>query len=241
MFNLNDDWARLLAGEMEKPYFKELMSFCEKEYAEHRIFPPREKVFNALNQTKPEYVKVVIMGQDPYINENQAMGLAFSVPDGVKLPPSLVNIFTEIKNTTGIDNKSGNLENWAKQGVLLLNTTLTVRAGASLSHSGKGWEIFTKRIVELISEKFNNVVFILWGGNAKKFEDIIDKNKHLILKAAHPSPLSAYNGFFGCNHFVRTNNYLKMVGKTPIDWHTSNQSSANNFEPKFYENYRFDI
>jgi len=240
MFYLNESWSDLLASEMQKPYFKNLIEFCEKEYSEQKIFPPREKVFNALNQTSPEDVKVVIMGQDPYINYNQAMGLAFSVPDEVKLPPSLVNIFTEIKNTTGIDNKSGNLETWAKQGVLLLNTTLTVRSGLSLSHAGKGWEVFTKRIVEIISEKFDNVVFILWGGNAKRFENIIDKNKHLILKAAHPSPLSAYNGFFGCNHFVRTNNYLKAVGKTPIDWHTGEQKQIENM-PKVFENFMFDI
>ncbi len=236
MFTLNDEWKEFLSGELSKPYFLELMNFCEKEYAEHRIFPPREKVFNALNQTKPEDVKVVIMGQDPYINVNQAIGLAFSVGDNVPLPPSLVNIFKEIKDTTGIDNKCGNLEPWARQGVLLLNTTLTVRAGVSLSHAGKGWEIFTKRIVELISERFNNIVFILWGGNAKKFEDIIDKNKHLILKAAHPSPLSAYNGFFGCNHFVRTNNYLRMVGKSQIDWSTDKKDNA-----KAYKNLSFDL
>ena len=220
--------TKFLVSELNEPYYLELMKFCEKEYNEQKIFPPREKVFNALNQTKPSEVKVVIMGQDPYINLNQAMGLAFSVPDGVKLPPSLINIFTEIKNTLGIENKSGNLEAWAKQGVLLLNTTLTVRSGVSLSHAGKGWEIFTKRIVELISNNFENIVFILWGGNAKKFENIIDKNKHLILKAAHPSPLSAYNGFFGCNHFARTNNYLKFLHKTPIDWRTDIKKEVDN-------------
>ncbi len=219
MIRITKNWANLLKDEFEKPYFKELQKFLEKEYSTYDVYPPMENIFNALNMVKYEDVKVVIIGQDPYHEPNQAHGLAFSVQDGIELPPSLVNIYKEIEDDLKIKcEKTGNLTRWAKQGVLLLNTSLTVRRAQANSHSGKGWEIFTNRIIELLSNRQDPMVFILWGSNAQTFAPQI-KKQHLILKAPHPSPLSAYRGFFGCKHFSKTNEFLKANGKTPIDWH----------------------
>ena len=176
-------------------------------------------IFNALKFTPFEKVKAVILGQDPYHNEGQAMGLSFSVPKSMERPPSLVNMYKELKNELGLEIKdSGDLTGWAKQGVLLLNTVLTVRAHQANSHKGRGWELFTDSIIKKISDKKDGVVFLLWGGNARSKKPLIDNKKHLILECAHPSPLSAYNGFFGCGHFKKANEYLIKVGKTPIDW-----------------------
>ncbi len=219
MIRIAKGWATLLKDEFEKPYFKELQTFLEEEYNSHEIYPPMENIFNALNTVKYEDVKVVIIGQDPYHEPNQAHGLAFSVQDGVELPPSLVNIYKEIESDLEIKcEKTGNLTRWAKQGVLLLNTSLTVRRGQANSHRGKGWEILTNEIIKLLSKRQDPMVFILWGSNAQSFEPEI-ASQHLILKSPHPSPLSAYRGFFGCRHFSKTNNFLIAHGKTPIDWH----------------------
>ncbi|MBP3431288.1 MAG: uracil-DNA glycosylase [Clostridia bacterium] len=218
MIRITKSWANLLKEEFEKPYFKELQEFLEKEYSSREIYPAMENIFTALNAVKYEDVKVVIIGQDPYHEPNQAHGLAFSVQDGVQLPPSLVNIYKEIEDDLQIDcQKSGNLLRWAKQGVLLLNTSLTVRRGQANSHRGKGWEIFTGMIIKLLSARKDPMVFILWGSNAQSFAPEIQKH-HLILKSPHPSPLSAYRGFFGCKHFSKANNFLISQGKTPIDW-----------------------
>lgn len=219
MIRITKSWSTLLKNEFEKPYFKDLQSFLEKEYNTYTVYPAMENIFNALNTVKYEDVKVVIIGQDPYHEPNQAHGLAFSVQDGIDIPPSLVNIYKEIENDLGIKcQKTGNLLRWAKQGILLLNTSLTVRKGQANSHKGKGWEIFTNEIIKLLSKRVDPMVFILWGSNAQNFEPEI-ASQHLILKAPHPSPLSAYRGFFGCKHFSKTNQFLEENGKTPIDWH----------------------
>ncbi len=182
------------------------------------IYPAMENIFNALNAVKYEDVKVVIIGQDPYHEPNQAHGLAFSVQDGIELPPSLVNIYKEIESDVGVTcQKTGNLTRWATQGVLLLNTSLTVRRGQANSHRGKGWETFTNEVIKLLSKRSDPMVFILWGSNAQSFESQIEKH-HLVLKCPHPSPLSAYRGFFGCKHFSKTNEFLSSHGKTPINW-----------------------
>ena len=176
-------------------------------------------IFNSMKRTAFKDIKVVLLGQDPYHNEGQAMGLSFSVPEGIDVPPSLVNMFKELKAELNVEpKKSGDLSGWAKQGVLLLNTVLTVRAHQANSHKGKGWEQFTDGIIKKISEKKEHVVFLLWGANARSKKALIDQSKHLILECAHPSPLSAYNGFFGCGHFKKTNDYLLKFGKQPIDW-----------------------
>lgn len=219
MIKITKNWATLLKDEFSKPYFKQLQEFLEVEYSSHTIYPEMGNIFNALNATRYEDVKVVIIGQDPYHEPNQAHGLAFSVQDGVQLPPSLVNIYKEIEDDLNIKcNPSGNLMRWAKQGVLLLNTSLTVRRAQANSHRGKGWETFTNEIIKLLSKREEPMVFILWGSNAQSFTPEIAKH-HLILKAPHPSPLSAYRGFFGCKHFSKTNKFLKEHNKTPIDWH----------------------
>ncbi|MGN1201546.1 MAG: uracil-DNA glycosylase [Candidatus Caccovivens sp.] len=219
MIRITKNWANLLKDEFEKPYFKQLQQFLEEEYSTHTIYPTMENIFTALNATKYEDVKVVIIGQDPYHEPNQAHGLAFSVQDGVELPPSLVNIYNEIEDDLGIKcDRSGNLLRWAKQGVLLLNTSLTVRRGQANSHRGKGWEIFTNEIIKQLSKREDPMVFILWGSNAQDFAPEISK-QHLVIKSPHPSPLSAYRGFFGSKPFSKTNNFLVTHGKTPIDWH----------------------
>lgn len=216
---IEKSWQEVLQVEFDKPYFESLVSFVKQEYASNTIFPPAGQIFNAFNTCPFNNVKVVILGQDPYHGPGQAHGLCFSVNDGVQFPPSLQNIFKEITSDLGIPApKTGNLTRWAEQGVLLLNATLTVRASQAGSHQGKGWEEFTDAVIKTISEKAENVVFILWGSYAIKKKALIDASKHCILTAPHPSPLSSYRGFFGCKHFSQTNTYLASKGKTPIEW-----------------------
>ena len=219
MIRITKNWSTLLKNEFEKPYFKQLQAFLEDEYANFDIYPEMNNIFNALNTVKYEDVKVVIIGQDPYHEPNQAHGLAFSVQDGITVPPSLVNIYKEIESDLGIKchTETGNLLRWAKQGVLLLNTSLTVRRAQANSHRGKGWETFTNEVIKLLSQREDPMVFILWGSNAQSFAPQIAK-QHLVLKAPHPSPLSSYRGFFGCKHFSKTNDFLTAHGKTPIEW-----------------------
>lgn len=216
---INKDWQTLLQTEFDKPYFADLVSFVHSEYATHRIYPPGKLIFNAFDACPPGKLKVVILGQDPYHGEGQAHGLCFSVNDGVPLPPSLVNIYKEISEEYGKPAPaSGNLLRWANQGVLLLNATLTVRANIAGSHQGRGWETFTDAVIKSISENKENVVFLLWGAYAGRKAELIDTAKHCVLKSAHPSPLSAYRGFFGNGHFRKANDYLVSTGQTPIDW-----------------------
>ena len=216
---IEKSWKEVLQTEFNKPYFENLVGFVKQEYASHTIFPPAGQIFNAFNTCPFNNVKVVILGQDPYHGPRQAHGLCFSVNDGIQFPPSLQNIFKEINSDLGIPMpKSGNLTRWAEQGVLLLNATLTVRASQAGSHQGRGWEEFTDAVIKIISEKAENVVFILWGSYAIKKKALIDASKHCILTAPHPSPLSSYRGFFGCKHFSQTNTYLTSKGKTPIEW-----------------------
>ena len=218
MIKITKSWANVLKNEFEKPYFKNLQAFLEEEYSTYTIYPAMENIFNALNATRYEDVKVVIIGQDPYHEPNQAHGLAFSVQEGIALPPSLVNIYKEIESDLGIKcQNTGNLSRWAKQGVLLLNTSLTVRRAQANSHRGKGWEIFTNEIIKQLSQRPEPMVFILWGSNAQAFAPEIAPH-HLILKAPHPSPLSAYRGFFGCKHFSKANDFLTKTNNKPIDW-----------------------
>ena len=216
---IEKSWQEVLQPEFDKPYFESLVGFVKQEYASRTIFPPAGQIFNAFNTCPFNNVKVVILGQDPYHGPSQAHGLCFSVNDGIQFPPSLQNIFKEIASDLGLKiPSSGNLTRWAEQGVLLLNATLTVRASQAGSHQGKGWEEFTDSVIKIISEKAENVVFILWGSYAIKKKALIDASKHCILTAPHPSPLSSYRGFFGCKHFSKTNEYLQSVGKTPIAW-----------------------
>ena len=212
-------WKNKLKNEFEKDYFKHLVSFVKLEYKHHTIYPPRKLIFNAFDHCSFDELKVVIIGQDPYHGSNQANGLCFSVADGLRQPPSLQNIFKEIK--TDLEKPipvSGNLERWASQGVLLLNATLTVRANAAGSHQNKGWETFTDAVIRLISEDKENIVFLLWGAYAQKKGEIIDHNKHHVLQSAHPSPFAAYRGFFGNKHFSKTNEYLRKIEKNEIEW-----------------------
>jgi uracil-DNA glycosylase len=216
---LEAGWKARLQQEFSKPYFENLMAFVKSEYQTQTIYPPGKLIFNAFEHCTLEKLRVVILGQDPYINPGQAMGLSFSVPDGMPKPPSLLNIFKEIKKETGKEIPvSGNLTHWADQGVLLLNTVLTVQAGLSNSHQGKGWEIFTDEVIQLISREKNNVVFMLWGSPARKKAALVDEKKHLILESAHPSPMSVERGFFGNDHFVKCNQYLQSKGLNPINW-----------------------
>ena len=216
---IEKSWQEVLQTEFDKPYFENLVGFVKQEYASNTIFPPAGQIFNAFNTCPFNNVKVVILGQDPYHGPGQAHGLCFSVNDGIQFPPSLQNIFKEITSDLGIPApKTGNLTRWAEQGVLLLNATLTVRASQAGSHQGRGWEEFTDAVIKTISEKEENVVFILWGSYAIKKKSLINASKHCILTAPHPSPLSSYRGFFGCKHFSQTNNYLTSKGKTPIEW-----------------------
>ena len=224
MVHIGNDWDGLLADEFKKEYYLSLREFLKTEYFSRRIYPPMNDIFNSLKYTSYENARVVILGQDPYHGEGQAHGLCFSVKEGVAFPPSLKNIFKELNDTLGIETpKSGELVGWAKQGVLLLNTTLTVREGMPQSHKGRGWEILTDRTIELMNEKERPVVFMLWGGNARAKKALITNKRHLVLECAHPSPLSAYAGFFGSNHFGRANEYLKSVGERPIDWSRINE------------------
>jgi len=216
---IGEKWKKVLWEEFQSPYFSELKSFLVDELKSHKVYPPGKLIFNAFQHTPFDHVKAVILGEDPYHGKGQAHGLCFSVPPEIRQPPSLVNIFKELHSDLGIPVPShGNLERWSDQGVLLLNATLTVRAGQAGSHQNKGWETFTNRVIEKISELNNGVVFLLWGRYAQAKESLVDGNKHLVLKAAHPSPFSAYNGFFGCKHFSKTNTYLVQQGKTGIDW-----------------------
>ena len=217
--SLCTSWKKFLKDEFEKDYFKKLSEFIEIERKTQIVFPPIELTFAALNTASHEKVKVVIMGQDPYHNHNQGNGLSFSVKNGVTIPPSLKNIFKELQSDLGYKiPTSGNLELWAKQGVLLLNTTLTVRANKPGSNQKKGWEMFTDNIIELISRKHEHIVFILWGNFAQQKVKLIDEKKHFIIKSVHPSPFSARNGFFGSKPFSKCNEYLTSVNKENIDW-----------------------
>lgn len=216
---IEESWQNVLQDEFEKPYFKNLVSFVKDEYNSQKVYPAGNQIFNAFEMCPFDEVKVVILGQDPYHGPNQANGLAFSVSDTVRTPPSLINIFKEIKSDLGKDvPATGNLERWAKQGVLLLNATLTVRAGNAGSHQKKGWEEFTDAVVQKVNDMKEHVVFMLWGAYAQKKGAFIDERKHLVLKSAHPSPFAADRGFFGNRHFSKANNYLVEHGKEPIDW-----------------------
>ncbi|MGM0634923.1 MAG: uracil-DNA glycosylase [Bacteroidota bacterium] len=217
---INSTWKKVLQHEFEKPYFYQLVDFVKSEYQNHTCYPPANEIFKAFDACDFEAVKVVIIGQDPYHGPQQANGLCFSVRDGIAKPPSLQNIFLELKNDLGKTiPESGDLTHWANQGVLLLNATLSVRAHQAGSHQKKGWELFTDRVIQLISEQKKEVVFLLWGGFAKKKAKLVDAKKHLILTSGHPSPLSANRGYwFGNKHFSKTNSFLQEKGKTSIDW-----------------------
>lgn len=212
-------WKRLLQSEFDKQYFSDLAAFVRSEYSNRTIYPPAGKIFNAFDLCPFERVKVVILGQDPYHEPGQAHGLCFSVQPGVLFPPSLRNIFKEISQDIGTPcPQNGDLTRWASQGVLLLNAVLTVRAGQAASHQGRGWETFTDAVIRCVSQNRDHVVFILWGGYARKKVPLIDSSRHLILESAHPSPLSAYNGFFGNRHFSKANDWLVSKGMTPVEW-----------------------
>lgn len=219
MVHIGNEWDALLADEFKKEYYLRLREFLKVEYGSRNIFPPMNDIFNALRYTSYGDVKAVILGQDPYHGMGQAHGLCFSVKKGVQPPPSLQNIFKELNADLGIQPPShGELTAWAKSGVLLLNTALTVREGQANSHRGQGWEILTDRIIELLNQRAQPIVFILWGGNARAKTKLITNPAHLVLQCAHPSPLSAYNGFFGCRHFSKANDFLVKNGIEPIDW-----------------------
>ena len=213
-------WKKVLQKEFDESYFEMLTKFVKEEYKNSVVYPPAKFIFNAFELTPFDKVKVVILGQDPYHGPKQANGLAFSVNDGITTPPSLVNIYKEIETDLGVKtkNKNGNLESWARQGVLMLNATLTVRAGMAGSHQNKGWEKFTDTVVKILSEQKENLVFILWGAYAQKKGGVIDESKHLVVRSAHPSPLSAHNGFLGSKPFSQANAYLIFSGKDPIEW-----------------------
>lgn len=219
MIKISKEWDELLEEDFSSASYLKLREFLKEEYSTRTIYPSMYDIFNSMKITAFNDIKVVLLGQDPYHNQGQAMGLSFSVPKGKEVPPSLVNMYKEINAELGIPiSKSGDLTSWAKQGVLLLNTVLTVREHQPNSHKGKGWEAFTDSIIKKISDKREGVVFLLWGANARSKKSLIDKSKHLILESVHPSPLSAYAGFFGCGHFKKANEYLIKMGKTPIDW-----------------------
>lgn len=219
MSAIDNDWLEVLKPEFAKPYYRSLYDFINSEYSTRVVYPPAQDIFSALHLTPRRKVKAVILGQDPYHNEGQAHGLSFSVRPGVEIPPSLVNIFKELHDDIGcrIPN-NGFLESWARQGVLMLNTVLTVRAHQANSHQGAGWEHFTDAVIRSVDALGRPVVFMLWGRPAQSKQTLITNPEHLILKAPHPSPLSAYRGFFGCRHFSKTNEFLKEHGMEPIDW-----------------------
>ena len=219
MVCIGNDWDEILKDEFKSEYYLSLREFLKKEYATAKVYPPMGDLFNALKYTSRENTKVVILGQDPYHGYGQAHGLCFSVKDGIQHPPSLKNIFKELYDEYGIPApKSGELVGWAKQGVLLLNATLSVREGAPLSHKGRGWETLTDAIIKKLNEKPEPAVFLLWGGNVRAKKAFITNPRHLVLECAHPSPLSAYAGFFGCAHFKKANEFLERNGISPIDW-----------------------
>lgn len=216
---IHPSWEKVLAPQFEQEYFKKLISYIRAEYKKEQVYPPGSQIFNAFELTPFDQVKVVIIGQDPYHGEGQAHGLSFSVPEGVKPPPSLMNIYKEIEADLGKEiPKSGNLERWAKQGVLLLNATLTVRAKSPGSHQNQGWEQFTDAAIESLNEQRENLVYMLWGSYAQRKGEFIDRDQNLVLEAAHPSPFSAHNGFFGCRHFSKANKFLILNDTEPIDW-----------------------
>ena len=216
---IDPSWKLILDSEFQAPYFEQLASFVRNEYMTHQVFPPAKFIFNAFNLCPFDKVKVVIIGQDPYHGLGQAHGLSFSVNEGISLPPSLKNIYQEIRSDLGIEPlPHGDLERWAKQGVLLLNATLTVQANLAGSHQKKGWETFTDSAIKAVAEEKEHVVFLLWGNYAQQKAQYIDNTKHLVLTAVHPSPLSAHRGFFGCQHFSQTNQYLTNNGLAPINW-----------------------
>ena len=217
--HITNDWLELLKDQFEMDYYKDLREFLIKEYGSSTVYPDKYDIFNALNYTAYKDVKVVILGQDPYHEPNQAHGLSFSVKPGVTIPPSLANIYKELRDDLGCSiPNNGYLKKWADQGVLLLNTSLTVRAKEANSHRNKGWEIFTDVIISLLNKRDKPIVFILWGNNAISKEKLITNKKHYILKSPHPSPLSVYRGFWGSKPFSKTNNFLESVGEEPIDW-----------------------
>jgi uracil-DNA glycosylase len=216
---IDKSWKEVLSDEFQKPYFKQIKRTLIEEKSKCNVYPPGKLIFNAFNQTPFDKVSVVIIGQDPYHGPGQAHGLCFSVPEGIPQPPSLINIFKEINADLGIPvPKTGNLEKWAKQGVLLLNAILSVRQNAAGSHQKIGWGTFTNQVIKTISDKKDGIIFLLWGKFAQEKGQLIESSRHTILTAAHPSPLSAYNGFFGCKHFSKTNELLIKRGKKPIDW-----------------------
>lgn len=217
--DIDESWKKVLWDEFQQPYFADLKHFLVEEKRTHTVYPPGPMIFNAFNKTPFDKVKVVIIGQDPYHEEGQAHGLCFSVQDGVPHPKSLINIFKELQDDVGITiPKNGNLEKWTEQGVFLLNATLTVRAHEAGSHQNRGWERFTDAAISKLSEQREGLVFLLWGNYAKQKEAIIDTSKHYMLSTVHPSPLSAHRGFFGCKHFSKTNEILRKLGKTEINW-----------------------
>lgn len=217
---IEKSWKSALEKEFEKDYFSKLTEYVRMEYKQHTVYPEGKLIFNAFDHCPFEKTRVVILGQDPYHEPGQAHGLCFSVQQGIKFPPSLQNIFKEIRSDEGFEpNKDGNLERWANQGVLLLNATLTVRAQLAGSHQNKGWETFTDAAIHNLAQERTGLVFLLWGSYAQKKGEFIDAKKHLVLKSVHPSPLSAHRGFFGNHHFSQTNEYLMNQGLTPIDWH----------------------
>lgn len=223
MVHIGNDWDDLLSQEFKSEYYLNLRKFLKDEYKTYKIHPDMYDIFNALKWTSYKDTKVVILGQDPYHEENQAHGLAFSVQKGVPIPPSLLNMYKELNKELGLYiPNNGYLEKWARQGIMLLNAALTVRNGIANSHRNKGWEIFTSRVIELLNEKTTPVIFLLWGNNAKEKMSLITNPIHHVLTAAHPSPLSASRGFFGCNHFKTTNEILKKLGEKEIDWQIEN-------------------
>ena len=223
MSAISNDWLEPLTPEFKKPYYKKLYDSVKAEYSSHTVYPPADDIFNAFDFTPLEQVKVVIIGQDPYHEPGQAHGLCFSVKPGIKTPPSLVNIYKELQDDLGcyVPN-NGYLEKWARQGVLMLNNVLTVRAHAANSHKDLGWEQFTDAVIDILNQQDRPIVFLLWGSPAQRKCAKLNNSNHLILKAPHPSPLSAYRGFFGCKHFSQTNDYLTSKGLTPIDWQIEN-------------------
>lgn len=223
MAALSNDWLEPMSVEFKKPYYKELYNKVVEEYSNHQVYPPKDEIFSAFELTSLKDVKVVIIGQDPYHNINQAHGLCFSVKHGVDIPPSLVNIYKELSDDIGcyIPN-NGYLVKWAKQGVLMLNSVLTVRAHMANSHQGIGWELFTDAVIKVLNEQDKPIVYLLWGNPAQKKAAVVNNPKHLLLKAPHPSPLSAYRGFFGCKHFSMANEFLVKNGLKPIDWQIEN-------------------
>lgn len=216
---IEKSWKKELSKEFEKPYFSDLVNFVKDEYKNHKVYPSGQNIFKAFELCKFQDTKIVILGQDPYHWPDQAMGLSFSVPESVRIPPSLLNIYKEIYADLGITpQKSGDLTRWAKQGVLLLNATLTVRHKTPQSHQKKGWEDFTDAVIQKIDNNLTNIVFMLWGNYAKQKGKFIDRNKHYVLEATHPSPFAAHKGFLGCKHFSKANNYLEKHNSKPIDW-----------------------